>query len=138
MNLLKPALLLAFLLGALTCPYAWAQGHGHGGGGGHGHGYVHGGWGGGHGYHHGHGYVRGGVFIGAPLWPRYRYYGPYYDGYYYPPGYYADAPLYLPPADAGVSSRRLYYCDNPRGYYPNITSCLLPWRMLTATVVPPP
>src|SRR5471030_1159238 len=136
MNMLKPALTLAFLLGVLISPNAWAQRGGHGGGA---HGHSHGG--GGHGYYHGHGhgYVRGGIFIGAPLyWPRYGYYGPYYNGYYYPPGYYADAPLYLPPPDAGISSRRLYYCDNPRGYYPNITACLLPWRAMTATVAPPP
>jgi len=136
MNMLKPALTLAFLLGVLISPNAWAQRGGHGGGA---HGHSHGG--GGHGYYHGHGhgYVRGGIFIGAPLyWPRYGYYGPYYDGYYYPPGYYADAPLYLPPPDAGASSRRLYYCDHPRGYYPNIAACLLPWRVMTATVAPPP
>ncbi|OEZ61652.1 hypothetical protein [Duganella sp. HH105] len=129
MNMLKPALTLAFLLGALASPDAWTQGRGHGGGG---HGYH-------HGHGHGHGYVRGGIIVGAPVyWPRYGYLDPYYDRYYYPPGYYVGAPLYLPPADAPSLPRRLYYCGNPRGYFPNVGACLVPWRVLTATVVPSP
>jgi hypothetical protein len=145
MNMLKPALTLAFLLGALLSPDAWAQ-HGHGGGGhghfqGGGHNHFHGGPGG-HGYYHGrgHGYVRGGIIVGAPLyWPRYGYLDPYY---YYTPGYYVGAPWYLSPGDAAVyagpGTRRLYYCDNPRGYYPNVDACLVPWRVVIGTVVPPP
>ena len=42
MNMLKPALTLAFLLGVLVSPNAWAQRGGHGGGG---HGHFHGGGG---------------------------------------------------------------------------------------------
>lgn len=128
MNMLKPALALAFLLGALASPDAWAQGRGHGGG--HGHG---------HGYHHRHGHVRGAFIVGAPVyWPRYGYFDPYYDRYYYPPGYYAGAPLYLPPAEAPSLPSGLYYCVRPRGYFPNVGACLVPWRVLTATVVLPP
>ena len=146
MNILKPALTLAFLLGALLSPDAWAQ-RGHGGGGhghfqGGGHSHFHGGTVSGHGYRRGHGYLRGGVIVGAPLyWPGYGYgyRDPYYD---YAPGYPVGAAWYLPPGDAtvyaGTGTRRLYYCDNPRGYYPNVDACLVPWRPVTATVVPPP
>ncbi|MFS2007293.1 hypothetical protein ACEN9F_27135 [Duganella sp. CT11-25] len=132
MNILKPALAAAFLLGALLSSDAWAQGRGgHGGHGGHWSGNGHAGphAGHGHGYHHhGRGFVGGGVIIGAPLiWPR-RWYGdPFYDNYYYP-GY------YLTPGDG----QTLYYCNSPRGYYPNVQVCRVPWRTVISTVVPPP
>lgn len=147
MNMLKPALIGALLIGALACPDAWSQGHGRGGGqfsGSHSSGHMRSGHAGGSGYSHGgghyrgHGYVRGGVIVGAPLfWPYW-----YGDPYYYYPGYYVDAPVYLPPDDAvvypGSAAGVLYYCDSPRGYYPRIGSCRVPWRAVAATRVPPP
>ncbi|ELX13265.1 hypothetical protein Jab_1c18870 [Janthinobacterium sp. HH01] len=48
------------------------------------------------------------------------------------------APLYLQPAVAPSLPRRLDYCGNLRGYFLNLGACLVPWRMLTATVVPSP
>ena len=134
MKILKPTLTIALLLGTLVCADAWAQGRGHSGGhaghmgnsghAGHGAGYVHGG---GHGHGYGYRHGRGGVIIGAPLFWPYRYYGgAYYDPYYYS-GYYA-----------WPGAQQLYYCDNPRGYYPNVEACLVPWRVVAGTVVPPP
>jgi len=119
MKTLKPVLMvLAILMGLLVCETAWARpGGGHYGGGGHAHGSWHGG-GGGHYYYHGHGggrgYWRGGIFIGAPL----GWYGdPFYDPFY---RYY------------DVERSVWYYCDNPRGYYPQVLECAVPWRVLTS------
>lgn len=151
MKFLKPALAIGFVIGALVCADAWAHpgGHGfHGGHGGHGGfpaghvvghpvgpGYA---YGHGHGYyHHGRGYGRGvvvGLAIGAPLfWPGYGYgYGdPFYDPYF--GRYYFTRPAYLPPLDPGAPATA-WYCRNPAGYYPQVTECLLPWRVVT--VVP--
>ncbi len=133
MKFLKPVLTMAFLLGALACADAWAGPghHGHGGGhwSGHASGHV-------PGYrydHHGH-YRRGaviGVAIGAPLfWPGYGYgYGaPSYDPYF--GRYYFARPGYLPPMDPGAPPVS-WYCRNPSGYYPQVTECLVPWRVVT-------
>jgi hypothetical protein len=153
MKLVKPAALTAALLiGALFCVDAWALGRGgHGGHGGGGH-VGHGGYGGhgGHGgyvgrpgghfyggpvrgYHRHRGYVGGAIVVGAaPLfWPD-RWYGDPYYNYY--PAPYVDSPVYLPPSDAGQTT---YYCDSPRGYYPNVTGCRVPWRGVIITPPPP-
>jgi hypothetical protein len=31
-----------------------------------------------------------------------------------------------------------YWCDNPRGYYPEVTSCPSGWRKVPVTPPPPP
>jgi hypothetical protein len=79
------------------------------------------------------------VGIGVPLVP-----GPFY----YPPPYvYAPPPavVYTPPpvvyapsapaqpAYASQSAQAWYYCDNPKGYYPYVTSCSTEWRQVPAT-----
>jgi hypothetical protein len=62
----------------------------------------------------------GSIIVGAPLyWPRYGYPDPYYD---YTPGYYVGSAVVsaspaTPPCTPGRSTRRLYYCGNPSGYY---------------------
>lgn len=141
MKYLKPALLVAVLLGSAASANVWAQ-HGHGGGHGGGH------YGGGHGgyYHGGHWHGGVGVVIGAPLfWPG--WYGPpYYDPYYYP-GYYYSPPLVVdasPPvyversAPAPSASPTWSYCSNPQGYYPYVKDCNVPWRTVDPASVPAP
>jgi len=114
MKFLKPAVTAAILLGLLVCESAWARPGGHGYSAGHGHGQWHGG---GARVYHGHGgYWRGGVFIAAPLfWYGDPFYDPFYHRYYY---------------DRSV----WWYCDNPRGYYPQVLECSVPWRIVN----PPP
>ena len=38
-------------------------------------------------------------------------------------------PYNSPPGPAEL----VYWCDNPSGYYPNVTTCSGPWRELSAT-----
>jgi len=78
------------------------------------------------------------VGVGVAPWP---YYYPYYPpAYYYPPPppvVYAPPPVYTPPVTytaPAAASRVLYYCDNPKGYYPSVGTCNGPWRQ----VEPPP
>jgi len=120
MKILKPAVTVAvILLGLLLCETAWAHPGGrHGGGHGYYGGHPHGQWhGGGPRVYHGHGgYWRGGVFIAAPLfWYGDPFYDPVYRRYYY---------------DRSV----WWYCDFPRGYYPQVLECSVPWRIVS----PPP
>jgi hypothetical protein len=92
----------------------------------HGGGHWHGGWGWG---------PRIGLYWGGPAFYGYPYYAPPYG--YYP----APAPAYYPPpAPASVQiapgpapAQSWYYCDNPRGYYPNIQSCAAGWRAVPVT-----
>ncbi|MES2740978.1 MAG: hypothetical protein V4754_08490 [Pseudomonadota bacterium] len=113
---LKPALALAFVLGAVVCGNAWAQHHG-----GHGH-HGH------HGHHRGHGHV--GLAIGVPLF-----------GYGFGPGWYDDpwyryryaAPVVVQPAAPTVYIERSvpgqwYFCSDPQGYYPYVKQCTTAWR----------
>jgi hypothetical protein len=150
---------LAFVLATLllvTPLHAQGRGGGgshggssHGGGGGSHGGGSHGGggswhggggsWhGGGHSWRGGHG-GHGGVFfnfgVAAPYYPY--YYDPYPSyPYYYPPAYYAPpayygaAPAQSAPMPAPTPS--WYYCDNPQGYYPYVTSCAGGWREVPA------
>lgn len=70
------------------------------------------------------------VHIGVPLCC-----GPYY---YYPPPpvYYAPPPVVYapPPAPTPVApqAQTWYYCDNPQGYYPYVSSCTSGWRQVPA------
>lgn len=85
-----------------------------------------------------HGRARVGIFVGGPYW------GPYWGpGYYYPPPYY-----YYPPAAAPQPQEYVeridpseqgfwYYCDQSRGYYPNVKECPAGWRRVSPTPPPP-
>src|SRR5665213_673108 len=85
------------------------------------------------------------VHIGVPFYgPYYGYGGPYYNPYYYaPPVVYTAPPVvYAPPpvvyqalAPAPVAAPQAqtwYYCDNPKGYYPYVSSCSSGWRQVPA------
>ena len=127
-----PAIAITALIGILAiAPMAYAAGGGHYGGGFHGaghHGYY-GGWRGGPYY--------GGWYGFGPWW-GYPYAYPYYYPYGYPypspyppyPDAYAQPPAYGEPEQPSY----WYYCQDPQGYYPYVTSCLGGWTR----VVPPP
>jgi hypothetical protein len=121
-------------LAALAQRHGGGFGHGgghawHGGGGGwRGGGY---GWhGGGYGWNGGWGWGWGAGFGYDPLWG--------WPGYYY--GGYYDAPYAMvesvPAAPAVPAPPQYYYCDSPKGYYPAVATCQLPWRPV-APVAPP-
>ena len=71
------------------------------------------------------------VFV--PVAPAPYYVVPVPPPVYYPPVYY---PAYIPPAPPTIVAPRpqtWYYCDNPKGYYPNVQSCGSGWREVGAT-----
>jgi len=45
-------------------------------------------------------------------------------------------PMAPPPPPAGAVAPSYYYCDNPAGYYPYVTTCSVPFRPVPAA--PPP
>ncbi len=102
-----------------------ARGGGHGGGGHggglHGGGFHGGGFHGRHSHHGGGSRVFIGGFFGFPFYP-YGYY-PYYP--------YADAqpPVYVEPQE----DSEWYYCQDPQGYYPYVTSCPGGWTRVVST-----
>ena len=57
-------------------------------------------------------------FYPAPVYP--------YPNPYVPPVVAAPAP---PPAAAPA---QYYFCDRPRGYYPYVAACRVPWRLVVA------
>jgi len=74
-----------------------------------------------------------GVGVGVPLFVP----GPWY----YPPAYYPPPPVvYAPPVYAPVvqptyvapPAQSWYYCDNPKGYYPSVSTCSSGWRQIPA------
>ncbi|PKB24201.1 hypothetical protein [Janthinobacterium sp. 64] len=96
---------------------------------------------GGHGFHghhhgHGHGHLHGRSHVGVWLG----------SGWGYGPGWYGDpwyghpygrtvvvTPLPVAPPvyveqGAVPTAPMWYYCRQPQGYYPYVTSCTLPWR----------
>jgi hypothetical protein len=86
-------------------------------------------------------YVRSRVFLGfgfgAPAYPY--YYPPYV---YPPPVIYSPPPVYAPPpviytappvTQPQPSPQSWYYCDNPHGYYPYVTTCHSGWREVPPT-----
>ena len=122
-------------LGALLLsPQADAHWHGHGGWG---WGWGGWGWGGWWGPHYT-------VALGWPSYYAYPYYAaPYYPAPYYPPYSYAPAYSYPPsysyaPAQApqpaaasyAPAMQTWYYCENPRGYYPQVQSCGGGWHQV--------
>ncbi len=73
------------------------------------------------------------VGVGVPLWD------PYYPYYYAPPPVvYAPPPVVVAPAPAYVAPQQpsWYYCDNPQGYYPYVSTCSTGWRQVPAAPAP--
>ncbi|MDB5397476.1 MAG: hypothetical protein JWM91_4982 [Rhodospirillales bacterium] len=90
--------------------------------------------------HEAQAHVRVGFGIGFGV-PYYGYgYG--YEPYYYPPPVvYAPPPVVYAPPPPPVNyiarpQQSLYYCDNPRGYYPSVQSCGSGWREVPASSAP--
>jgi hypothetical protein len=77
-----------------------------------------------------------GVGVGLPFYAApYPYAYPYPYGYYpYPPPVVYAPPVVVPATPAYVSqpTQSLYYCDDPKGYYPNVQSCAPGWRQVPA------
>ena len=105
-------------------------GHGgrhHGGhGGGHHGGHYHGGWGGWYG-------PAVGISFASPWywgwgWPGYGWGYPYAGAYVYPYDGYSNAPIsYVEIQTPAPESGSWYYCQNPAGYFPYVSSCNQPW-----------
>ena len=82
------------------------------------------------------------VYIGGPLW----YPGPYAYPYpFYAPPVYAP-PIYAPPVveeplpPAYVEPRSpayWYYCQDPPGYYPYVSTCAVGWQQVAPQPSPP-
>ena len=91
--------------------------------------------------HHQGGRVHFGVFIGAPVFWGYPYYYPPPPYAYYPaPVYYpASPPMYVEREQAAPepgAQSWWYYCEQTRGYYPYVKSCLGGWKRVPPA--PPP
>ena len=87
---------------------------------------------GGH-FHHGGGpRVFIGGYFGFPYYYPY-WYSPYYYPYAYPyvnyPSTAIQAPVYIEPEQPFY----WYYCHNPEGYYPYVTSCPGGWTRVVPT-----
>jgi len=83
---------------------------------------------------HGHAHV----FIGPGWWGPPVWVAPYP----YPYGYVAP-PLVVvepanPPAYVEPAPQRWYFCENPQGYYPQVTQCPGGWREVASPLPPPP
>ena len=87
------------------------------------------------------GLAAGAVMVAGPANAQYWY----ADPYWYPEPYLAPVyayPAYVPPpvvvappppvARGAPPAQFWYYCDNPQGYYPYITSCSSAWRPVPA------
>jgi len=81
-----------------------------------------------------------GVGIGVPFYapaPYPYYYGPPAVVYAPPPVAYAPYPADPPPVTyMSQPQQSWYYCDNPRGYYPNVGACPQGWRAVPAAPAP--
>lgn len=63
----------------------------------------------------------------APVYP--------YPDPYVPPGAVIAAPAPVAPPPAVVApapAAQYYFCDRPRGYYPYVAACRVPWRVVIA------
>ena len=132
---------IAFAAACVVAPVSGAMAQSHGGGGVHGGGGgFRGGYGGFHGYGgRGFGFYFGGPYLGWPYYYGAPYGYPYPYGYYYP--YPDDGYLYPPQQPMGSAAapeNYWYYCDNPKGYYPYISSCNGQWREVSPTPPAPP
>lgn len=91
-------------------------------------------WRGGHWFHDWHDSRFGWWWVVGGLW------------YFYPEPVYP-YPTYVPPAvivqqappvPSGMPpAQAWYFCDDPKGYYPYVASCAVPWREVPATPPPP-
>lgn len=78
------------------------------------------------------------VSVGVPFYGCCGY--PYYYGpppvVYAPPVYYPPPVVYTPPPVAPTpvapQASTWYYCDNPKGYYPYVSTCNAGWRQVPA------
>jgi hypothetical protein len=73
------------------------------------------------------------VGIGVPLFPPPYYYPPPVV-YAPPPVVYAPPVVVMPATPSYVQQpqQSWYYCDNPQGYYPYVSSCTTAWRQVPA------
>jgi len=100
--------------------------------------------------HFGFGFGWGGWWGWDPYWYPAQYYYPYPGPYGYPYPYYPYAPPYPasappypasapPPGSAPQASavaappQFWYYCDESKGYYPQVANCPTAWREVAAT-----
>lgn len=85
---------------------------------------------------HGGGHVGIGLYLGPtwdPWWWGPPYY-PYYPYYQQPPVIIRQEPeIYIQPNPPTEQPRYLYYCQEPKGYYPDVKKCPNGWMK----VVPP-
>lgn len=91
---------------------------------------------GGHYYHHGGSRMFIGGYFGYPYYYPYGYpyYYPYDYSYYYPYPYaYTEPPVDVEPQEDAY----WYYCQDPQGYYPYVTSCPGGWLKVVPTPPPP-
>lgn len=82
-------------------------------------------------YHGWHGGTFGWWWTFGPSWYWYDYPVYPYPAYpvYAPGPYYDDN--YVPQEELGPAPQQFwYYCDNPQGYYPYVTSCNGEWRQV--------
>lgn len=79
-------------------------------------------WHAGHWYHGRHGNRMGWWWIVGGAW------------YFYPAPVYPYPDPYIPPvvAPAPGPAHFWYFCDRPRGYYPYVATCRVPWRAVPA------
>jgi hypothetical protein len=131
---LRAAAAIALLFAATAlAQHGHDRGHdrGHGHGHPHGHGHGHGtaphfygpGWHGGHWAHGDYGGRTGWWWVVGPSW--YYYPAPVYP-YPAPPQAIVAGPLPAP-------AQYWYYCEPLRGYYPNVSACPTPWRVVLST-----
>ena len=88
-------------------------------------------WRGGHWFHGPHGGRPGWWWVVGDFWyfypaPIYPYPDPFL-----PPGVVAGPPV-APQPVAPPAPAQYYYCDNPPGYYPYVSTCPTPWRAVPA------
>jgi hypothetical protein len=73
------------------------------------------------------------VGVGVPLFfPAYPYGYAYPYPYPYPYPDYAPPVAYTAPAPVAAQPQTWYYCDDPKGYYPYVSTCNQGWRQVPA------
>ena len=85
---------------------------------------------------HWHGYYRGwgpGIFWGGPIVVGPLFYPPY-GRYAPPPVVVQQSPVYVQPQKEDVNY--WYYCENPKGYYPYVSSCPSGWMKVVPNTNP--
>jgi hypothetical protein len=67
----------------------------------------------------------------GPIYPYPAY--AYQEPVYVTPPDYQTQPGYQPPPPPSAAASYWYYCDNPRGYYPYVSTCPSGWREVPST-----